>query len=237
MKGPAIRVRDLSLRLAGNPILAPMHFNITAGALHAIVGPNGGGKTSLLRCLLGQMPHAGEIRMDWTEDDTIGYVPQQLHMEKTLPLTVADFMAIIAQDKPAFGRLPYADRAIFRQVLAQVGMETKEGLMLGSLSGGERQRVLFAQALLPPPALLVLDEPMTSLDESGGKLLERLIVNLNAKGTTVLWVNHDLGQVRRLCHSVSVINQGLLAHGPVAETLTPAMMQGDFTAHAALEPS
>jgi zinc transport system ATP-binding protein len=237
VKGPAIEVKDLSLQLAGNQILAPMSFRIAAGSLHAIVGPNGAGKTSLLRCLLGLMPHQGEIRLHWAGHESIGYVPQQLHMERTLPLTVADFMSLIAQDSPAFVSRPGNTTAIISEALARVGMNDKADLMLGSLSGGERQRVLFAQALMPLPALLILDEPMTSLDETGSQIFEQLILDINASGSTVLWVNHDLGQAYRLCDSVTVINQGLLAHGPMADTLSTAMLQGDFTGHARQEQS
>jgi zinc transport system ATP-binding protein len=101
--------------------------------------------------------------------------------------------------------------------------------MIGNLSGGERQRLLFAQALIPSPSLLILDEPMTSLDESGARLFEALITELNDLGVTVLWINHDLDQVQRLAHSITVIDKTLIAHGPTHTTLTPAMQRGVFT--------
>jgi zinc transport system ATP-binding protein len=105
--------------------------------------------------------------------------------------------------------------------------------MIGSLSGGERQRLLFAQALIPTPTFLVLDEPMTSLDEGGSQLFESLIMQMHASGTTVLWINHNLEQVQRLAQTVTIIDKIVVAHGPVNSTLTPAMQRGVFTKHIA----
>src|SRR5687767_1077336 len=103
MQGPAIHVENLSLRLGASRVLSGMNFNIASGALHCFIGPNGGGKTSTARCLLGQMPHQGTIRFDWkTDNHTIGYVPQLIEMERTLPLTIDNFLTALIQNKPAF---------------------------------------------------------------------------------------------------------------------------------------
>ena len=229
MQGPAIHVENLSLVLGSSPILSKLNFSIAAGALHCFVGPNGGGKTSTARCLLGQMPHTGTIRFEGNLQPTIGYVPQLIEMERTLPLSIDNFMTIISQDKPAFMRTKKAAKVLIDAALARVDLTAKRKYMIGSLSGGERQRLLFAQALIPSPQLLVLDEPMTSLDESGARLFETLIKDLNANGTTILWINHDLDQVQRLANSITVIDKVVVAHGPTATTLTPAMLRGVFT--------
>ena len=234
MPGPAIIVDNLSLQLGANRILSDMQFSIAAGALHCFIGPNGGGKTSTARCLLGQMPHKGSIRFDWPGGTrgTIGYVPQLIEMERTLPLTIDNFMTTISQNRPAFMGTHKSVKGSIDSALARVGLTEKRRLMIGSLSGGERQRLLFAQALIPSPDLLVLDEPMTSLDEGGARLFEQLIVELNAAGTTVLWINHDLEQVARLASAITVIDKRVLAHGPTATTLTPDMQRGAFHAVA-----
>jgi zinc transport system ATP-binding protein len=229
MQGPAIHVENLSLVLGSSQILHNLNFSIAAGALHCFVGPNGGGKTSTARCLLGQMPHTGTIRFEGNPERKIGYVPQLIEMERTLPLTIDNFMTLITQDKPAFMRTKKAAKVLIDAALAQVDLTAKRKYMIGSLSGGERQRLLFAQALIPEPSLLILDEPMTSLDENGARLFETLITQLNAKGTTVLWINHDLDQVQRLADSITVIDKVVIAHGPTKETLTPAMQRGVFT--------
>ncbi|MEY4642577.1 MAG: hypothetical protein RLZZ227_2571 [Pseudomonadota bacterium] len=234
MQGPSIHVDNLSLRLGASRILSNMNFQIASGALHCFVGPNGGGKTSTARCLLGQMPHQGTIRFDWSaEQRTIGYVPQLIEMERTLPLTIDNFMTALSQNKPAFMATRKDEKLLIDAALERVGLTAKRKFMIGSLSGGERQRLLFAQALIPTPALLVLDEPMTSLDEGGSRLFEELIRNEHASGTTILWINHDLDQVKRLAQTLTVIDRGVLAHGPTETTLTPDMQRGAFPKPAA----
>lgn len=211
--GPAIEVSRLGLRLGASQILEDLSFSVTAGSIHCLVGPNGGGKTSTLRCILGQMPHSGEIRMSWGSERHIGYVPQLIELERTLPLTIMDFMSVATQNRPAFCGTRASLRPRIEAALEKVGLADKRGFMLGSLSGGERQRLLFAQALLPAPALLVLDEPMTSLDEDGARLFETLIASVHASGATVLWINHDLAQVARMAQEVSIIDGRLVASG------------------------
>lgn len=229
MQGPTIHVENLSLRLGASRILSGMNFDIASGALHCFIGPNGGGKTSTARCLLGQMPHQGTIRFDWHGDNhTIGYVPQLIEMERTLPLTIDNFLTALSQNKPAFMSTRKENKLLIDAALDRAGLTAKRKFMIGSLSGGERQRLLFAQALIPAPALLVLDEPMTSLDEGGARLFEELILQEHATGTTILWINHDLDQVRRLAQTVTVIDRGVLAHGSTAETLTADMQRGVF---------
>ncbi len=224
MRGPAIRFEHVSLALGGAQILRDVNFSVAPGEIHCVIGPNGGGKTSLIRSLLGQMPHTGNIKIEWGapggDSRTIGYVPQALDFDKTLPVTVDDFMAVVCQKyRPAFIGLSRANRPRANDALARVGLVAKNNRKLGSLSGGERQRVLFAQALLPPPALLVLDEPMTSMDEVGAELFVKVIQDLAAEGVTVIWIAHDLAQVRALAAKVTCINRTVLFSGPPGEVL------------------
>ena len=219
MQGPAIEVSRLSLQLGNSSILHNLSFQVAAGSIHCLTGPNGGGKTSTLRCILGQMPHSGDIRIAWSTPGAIGYVPQLIELERTLPLTIMDFMTIATQHRPAFNGTKAALRPRIDAALDKVGLAAKRAYMLGSLSGGERQRLLFAQALLPAPALLVLDEPMTSLDADGSALFEALIGEVHASGATVLWINHDLAQVARMAQDITVIDGTVLASGPAQTTL------------------
>jgi len=214
--GPSIAFREVGLELTGSRILHDIDFTIDAGSIHCIIGPNGGGKTSLIRCLLGQMPHTGTISIEWRGDArTVGYVPQLLDFDRTLPVTVEDFMALVCERRrPAFVGLSRKKRAEAAEALARVGLRDKRRTKLGSLSGGERQRVLFAQALLPAPALLVLDEPMTSMDEVGEALFLDVIRELAAQGVTIVWIAHDLAQVRSMADAVTCINRTVLFSGP-----------------------
>ena len=102
MSGLEIQIKDLNLVLSGNEILENINLTVKAGEIHCLVGPNGGGKTSLLRCILGQMPFTGHIEMNYEKDKVIGYVPQVLDFERTLPITVEDFMAMTNQKRPCF---------------------------------------------------------------------------------------------------------------------------------------
>jgi len=220
MRGPAIGFEHVSLALGNVPILDDVNLTIAAGEIHCLIGPNGGGKTSLVRCLLGQMPHTGDISIAWADSKTIGYVPQGLDFDQTLPVTITDFMALVCQKhRPAFIGLSKRNRELSNAALDRVGLIGKRGRKLGNLSGGERQRVLFAQALIPPPALLVLDEPMTSMDEVGAERFAAVIKELSAEGVTVLWIAHDLAQVRAMAHTVTCINRTVLFSGPPDDVL------------------
>jgi len=226
--GPKISVTNLGLSLGNSIILGNVDMLAEPGEVHCIVGPNGGGKTSTLRCILGQMPHTGDIQFEWGESQSIGYVPQFLDFDKTLPVTVINFMAMVCQRTPAFLGLRKKYTAAVESALDMVQLKGKEKTMIGNLSGGERQRLLFAQALIPEPSLLVLDEPMTSLDEAGIAIFEGLIQDLAAKKKTLLWVNHDMSQVNRIATRVTVIDRGVIASGPTQEVLTEPMMHGNF---------
>ena len=224
---PSIEFQQVGLQLGGTTILKNVSFSVAPGTIHCLIGPNGGGKTSLLRSLLGQMPHTGDIKVCGT--CKIGYVPQFLQLDKTLPISVLDFLAISCQRRPAFLGMSKKWRKQAIDTLAMVGLSGKEERRLGSLSGGECQRVLFAQALLPMPNLLVLDEPMASMDEAGSRIFEEIVQDLCASGVTIFWVHHDIGQVRRVAHSVTCLNQSLLFHGDADKVLTGERLFGIFS--------
>jgi len=219
MKGPSIVFENVFLSLGNTRILENVSFRVGSGTIHCIVGANGGGKTSLIRCLLGQMPHSGRIAIDWQAAPVTGYVPQALNFDQTLPLTVRDFIALTCQRRPVFLGVPRAQRELIDAALERVGLSGKSRFRLGSLSGGERQRVLFAQALIPEPSLLVLDEPMAGLDLAGKEILEEAIGAFAAGGGTVLWINHDIVQVREVADSLTYIDRRVLLDGAPAEAL------------------
>jgi ABC-type Mn/Zn transport systems, ATPase component len=221
MTGPAVVFDHVGLTLGRTSILEQVSFRVASGTIHAVVGPNGGGKSSLIRTLLGQVPHKGTVRLDWPGEGpgVVAYVPQALDFDRGLPMTVEDFLAVLCQRRPAF--LGPARGMGYAQALARVGMADKGRRRFGALSGGERQRVLLAQALIPAPDLVILDEPMTALDEAGAAIFETLLAELKAAGTTVLWVEHDLAEVRRLAGRVTGLNRRVLFDGPPAEMLSP----------------
>ena len=219
MQGPSIEFENVNLTLGNTRILQDINFAIRSGEIHCIIGANGGGKTSLVRSMLGQMPHSGKITINWHDNRVVGYVPQNLDLDKTLPVTVRDFMGMTCQRRPVFLGVARSRRTQIEEVLDRVGLAGKSKSKLGSLSGGERQRVVFAQALIPEPGLLVLDEPMTGLDLSGIEILERSIVEFTKAGGTAVWINHDIAQVNELADTLTYINREVLLEGVPRQVL------------------
>jgi zinc transport system ATP-binding protein len=220
VQGPAIRLTDVGLRLGGSQILHDINLTVDAGKIHCIIGPNGGGKTSLVRSLLGQMPHSGEIRIDWPAGRRTGYVPQILDFDRDLPMTIDDFMALISQDRMAVFGLIKRNRAAVDEALAMVGLSEKRRRRMGELSGGERQRALFAQALIPFPDLLVLDEPLAGVDGQGSEIISGIVKDLSRRGVTVVWIHHDLAEVKRIADKVTCVNRTVQFSGPPDQVLT-----------------
>ena len=229
--GPAISFEHIALTLGRTDILRDVSFRVAAGSVHALIGPNGGGKSSLIKTLLGQMPHRGTLSIDWpgSAAGVVGYVPQALEFDRGLPMTVNDFMAAMCQRRPAFMGLSRRDAPAIEHALAAVGMLQKRHRRMGALSGGERQRVLLAQGLVPDPSLVVLDEPMAALDEAGAMIFESLLASWRQRGVTVLWIEHDLDAVRRLADRVTGLNRRILCDGEPVAVLTAETLLGLFS--------
>jgi ABC-type Mn/Zn transport systems, ATPase component len=230
--GPGVEFDQVSLTLGRTLILDHVSFSIRPGSVHALVGPNGGGKSSLIKTLLGQMPHQGRLCLNWpAEPGVIGYVPQALEFDRGLPMTVDDFMAAMCQRRPAFMGLSRKVAPAIGEALERVGMQDKRKRRMGALSGGERQRVLLAQGLIPAAQLLVLDEPMSALDEAGAQVFERLLAHWHASAVTVVWIEHDLAAVKRLAERVTGLNRQVLFDGPPEQTLSPERLLNLFSTH------
>jgi len=232
VSGPTLDFAAVGLTLGRTTILDNVTFQVQPGSVHALVGPNGGGKSSLIKTLLGQMPHQGTLSLQWPgEPGTIGYVPQALEFDRGLPMTVDDFMAAMVQRRPAFLGLSKHYATAIGEALERVGMQDKRKRRMGALSGGERQRVLLAQGLIPAPQLLVLDEPMSALDEAGIQVFERLLGDWRQSGITVLWIEHDLEAVGRLADRVTGLNRRVLFDATPQQALTPERLLTLFSTH------
>ncbi|MCG7496035.1 metal ABC transporter ATP-binding protein [Vibrio sp. Of7-15] len=259
MMGPKIELNSVTLRYGDHTVLEPINHTFSAGQCHILMGPNGGGKTSLLRSILGLTPFRGDINIYWPERESsgevsaetasgvIGYVPQKAMFEGSLPLSVMDFVMLNMTRTPLFfsrwSKQYRENKARVLESLDRVGMANRASLRMGQLSGGEQQRVLFAQSLLDSPKLLILDEPTTGMDEQGVRYLEQLIHELTQQGTTILAVHHDISAVRRILSktegSVHVINRQLVDSGSVSEVLHADKIErlfNHYSGHMALEP-
>jgi zinc transport system ATP-binding protein len=209
---PLVEGRGLGVGFAGQRILDGVDIAIRAGEIVTIVGPNGSGKSTLLRLLIGAArPDAGEVRR--APGLRIGYVPQRLAIDRTLPITVGRFLALAGGTA--------AERA---EALEHVGIPGLDGRQLAALSGGQFQRALLAQAVLRRPQLLVLDEATQGLDQAGEARFYRLVERLRGElGCGVLMVSHDLHVVMAASDRVICLNGHVCCEGtPTVVSAAPA---------------
>lgn len=197
-----VTLKGVGLRYGDRRVLASIDLTVESGHITTLVGPNGSGKTSLARLVLGLVtPQEGQISR--APGLLAGYMPQKLAIEPTLPLTALRFV-----------QLAGTDAAAARNALARTGSERLARAQVGSLSGGEFQRVLLARAIVRQPQLLVLDEPAQGVDIPGQNALYGLVGELrNETGCGVLMVSHDLHLVMAESDSVVCINQHVCCSG------------------------
>jgi zinc transport system ATP-binding protein len=202
LEHPLLEISDLTLRPARETLLADFSLRVDRGTIHALVGPNGAGKTTLLSAILGLVPFEGRIIGHWIGSGRVAYVPQQFHVDRTLPVTVADFLALTRQRRPVCFGIAGTTRKRIALLLDRVGLGGFANRTLSALSGGELRRVLLANALDPLPELLILDEPASGLDESSARWLDDTLIAFKGE-MTVLLVSHDAEQVRRIADRVT----------------------------------
>jgi len=206
---PLLEIVGVSVSRGSEEVLSQVSFSVGRGTLHALAGPNGSGKTTLLSAILGQVPFTGRIVVHWAHrrhSAQVGYVPQFFHVDRSLPVTVADFLALTRQQRPVcFGIAANASRRI-SLLLDRVGLAGFERRPLSVLSGGELRLVLLANALDPIPELLMLDEPASGLDEHAAGWLDETLISLK-RDVTVIMVTHDSDQVRRIADQVTLLER------------------------------
>jgi zinc transport system ATP-binding protein len=204
MSSELLEISGLTLRPGPEALLTNFSLTVSRGTLHAIVGPNGAGKTTLLAAILGLVPFEGRIVVNWSGRGRMAYVPQQFHVDRTLPVTVADFLALTRQQRPVCLGVASSTRKRISLLLDRVGLPGFADRPLSVISGGELRRVLLANSLDPLPELLILDEPLGGLDESGAKWLDETLVSLKGEVTTLM-VSHDSDQVERFADRVTMM--------------------------------
>ena len=221
-----IELEHVGVTAGSDVLLTDISFHIHCGQLTALVGPNGAGKTTLIQAILGQRPHSGKIRhVDADGHDfpspRIGYVPQQLPFDREMPLTVCDLMAAALNGRPVWTGVSKAVRQKVHRALEETKAASLIDRRLGALSGGELQRVLLAMALTPVPDLLVLDEPVSGVDQNGLSLFLQTVSALRqTHHLAILMVSHDWDLVRRYADTVVLVQQKVLRIGTPQEVFS-----------------
>jgi len=230
MTTPVAELTGVSLALGGTPVLEDVSLAIQPGDYLAILGPNGGGKSTLLRLLLGLLtPDRGDVRVFGEPPrrvrGRVGYVPQHVRFDLHFPIVVRDVVLMGRLGGPRVGRVGREDRRVAEEALARVEMQSLAERPIGALSGGQLQRVLIARALAQRPGLLLLDEPTASLDERIGTSVWELFEVLSQEMAVVV-VSHDIGAISRYVRRVACLNRRLYAH-PTRE-LTPEILEATY---------
>jgi len=214
---PAIEVNNLWFYYEKQPILEAVTFVLQKGDFLGILGPNGGGKTTLLKLLLGmEKPAKGTIRIlgqaPHDAHNRIAYVPQNTNFNLNFPVSVMDVALMGRLSRTRMGRrYSPEDKAIVEDVLKKAGVWGRRNSAVGTLSGGQRQRVFIARALATQPEILFLDEPTASVDPEFETDLYEFLKELNQR-VTIVTITHDVGVISRYVKSVACINRRLIFH-------------------------
>ncbi|MCK6452825.1 MAG: ABC transporter ATP-binding protein [Alphaproteobacteria bacterium] len=227
MGAAAIRVKDLTVAYDRHPAIHHLNGEFKPGSLTAVIGPNGGGKSTLLKTMVGLLrPAAGSIEREGVRPRDIAYLPQQAEIDRSFPITVRDAVQIGHWRRVgAFGGIgrDLAKRAA--AALEGVGLGGFEQRPIGTLSAGQLQRVLFARMMLQDAALILLDEPFTAIDARTTQDLLELVLRWHGENRTIVAVLHDLDQVRAHFPESVMLARECVGWGPTPEVVTPANLR------------
>lgn len=215
----AIEISDLCVSYGNNTVLENINLTVEKGEYLGIMGPNGGGKSTLLKAVLGLIPiTSGEVKIFGNSINnnkkTLGYVPQFSAMDKKFPITVREVVqtSFLKHGLHPLFRFGKEHKSAAEKVLSDVGLDGFGDKQISELSGGEFQRVLIARALAAKPAVLLLDEPTASVDPASREKIYSLIGEIN-KEVTVIMVTHDMTAVASEVKKLACLNQTLVYHG------------------------
>lgn len=247
MEKPIIELINVSAHYGSILALENISLSVYAQDLLGVFGPNGGGKSTLLKLLLGLVPPStGSIRVFGQSPCQVrrrlGYVPQHSEVNRSFPATVLDLvlMGSLPRKPHPFFRFPQKSRDKAHECLATMGIKGLESRLLSQLSGGQLQRVLIARTLMSQPDLILLDEPTASVDTETKRTIYELLMTLRQQGTTVLIVSHDTAALASVVSRVACLDQTLHYHGDwpssteaMAEAFGCSVEMAMFAFHAA----
>lgn len=217
------KIENFGVKAGQLTIFEDVNMHLHCGQLTALIGPNGAGKSTLLKAILGEVPHKG--RLHYTAADgrrkgqpIIGYVPQYLNFDVSAPISVMDIFLACLTEKAVWLTSGRKLKPRILKNLARVHAEHLIDRRLGALSGGELQRVLLALALDPLPDLLLLDEPVSGVDQNGLELFYEILAELRAQeDMAILLISHDLNMVAKHADQVVLLNKGIVTSGTPEE--------------------
>lgn len=213
----AIELKEVSFSYgSAAPVLCDASLQLPSGSIRSIVGPNGGGKTTLLKLLMGLLePTHGEVRVLGTTPciarPRIGYMPQHTRYDPHFPVSAEDVVLMGRVERHAFGPYRKDDRKAARDTMERVGLSSERTRQFSDLSGGQKQRVLIARALVSDPEILLLDEPTAHVDGAAEYQFQEMLGSM-PPDMTVLIVSHDLGFVSGMVEEVICVNQNVMTH-------------------------
>lgn len=225
---PIIEIKNLSAGYDGRTVLHDVNLSIYERDFLGIIGPNGGGKTTLIKCILGLLkPTGGEIRFNAPEKASrqtstegtsaksqlfLGYLPQYSTIDRKFPISVEEvILSGLSIQKSLTSRFTPEQREIGKQIISRMGLEGLEHRSIGQLSGGQLQRALLGRAIISDPAVLILDEPSTYIDKRFEARLYELLAEIN-KECAIILVSHDIGTVLQQVKSIACVNETLDFH-------------------------
>ena len=229
----AITISDLAFSYGGREILTDVNLTIRPFDSICIVGPNGGGKTTLMKLIIGLLhPTRGEVRIFGHKPEDakqkIGYVPQYAVYDKQFPISVKEVVCMGRLGNSFTGRYSREDWEHTMKALAEVGLESFAESPFSALSGGQRQRVLIARALASGGELLILDEPTAGVDIELRRSMWGFLQELNASGTTIILTTHYLEEAESLCRNIAIIDHGTIVHNTSMKSLLQQLNKETF---------
>ena len=213
------KINNISVNISGQEILKNVSIHVHCGQLTVIIGRNGAGKSTLLKAILGEVEHSGNIVFTDMKDNRtkkikIGYVPQKINVERHMPTTVYDLFASCISDIPVFLK---KDKKLYKEIKEQLNIFGADELIdksIGELSGGELQRVLIAIATKPIPNLLILDEPVSGIDENGTRSFYKILQELKNKyDMSIILVSHDFELTKQYADKVILLDKEVIKEG------------------------
>ncbi|MGH7846806.1 MAG: metal ABC transporter ATP-binding protein [Candidatus Binatia bacterium] len=207
---PLVELQKVNIGYDSAPVLQGVSLAIYPGSLIGLAGPNGSGKTTLFRAILGLMPILGGSLSRNCNLSNFGYVPQSAALDSQFPLSASEVVEMGAYGRVrSYQLLPSKEKERIREVLHQIGLPQLAARSFFSLSGGQKQRMLIARALMVNPKIMILDEPLSGVDEESRRSITNLLIKLTRENhLAVFFSSHDLEMVQRVADSIVRVDKG-----------------------------